>query len=80
MFDAGIRFVKDLLEADNCYFLALERTAVKTGKHINFLEYYQVLHSIPKEWRQTIKLSTEDPGKTNKLNIQVFAGKPHKDI
>lgn len=80
LFESGIRFVYELLETDNCHFLTLEQIAEKTGKHIHFLEYHQVLHSIPKEWRQTIKLSTEDPGKISEVNIQAFAGKSRKDI
>ena len=52
--DAGIFFINDLMNENNV-FMTHQELCLKYNLNINFLQYYSIMHMIPKAWKDKIQ-------------------------
>ena len=66
-YNAGIIYISDIVK-ENMEFLSYNELITKFGNVMTFIEYYGILHAIPKAWKQLLKNNMPIPNQ-NKLTF-----------
>ena len=84
-YNAGLGWLHQLLDENTKQFLTKEELSARFNIKVNFLEYYSLLHSIPKTWKKKIEESRyqenlDDEGDMKVIDRLEEAEKPSKYI
>ena len=60
-YQAGIKQISDLIDSCEGHFLPFDSFRNKFNVKCNFLQYYNILSSIPQNWKKLLQESSKDP-------------------